>query len=110
MTTFDRTLLAIVVGLVAVLALIAGACAAEVSEDADDAAAASSDTATTHEEEAATQEEAAPDPAEVEEMQEAATEAYMKPGAGVSVTQARATWTTGYMQAAIYHHLLSTLR
>ncbi len=109
MTTFDRTLLAIVVGLVAVLALIAGACAAEVSEDADDAAAASSDTATTHEEEAATQEEAAPDPAEVEEMQEAATEAYMKPGAGVSVTQARATWTTGYMQAAIYHHLLEEL-
>ena len=109
MTTFDRTLLAIVVGLVAVLALIAGACAAEVSEDADDAAAASSDTATTHEEEAATQEEAAPYPAEVEEMQEAATEAYMKPGAGVSVTQARATWSTGYMQAAIYHHLLEEL-
>ena len=74
MTTFDRTHPAVGVGLVTVLALLAGACAAEV-----------------------------------EEMEEAATEAYMNPGAGVSVTQARATWSTGYMQAAIYHHLLEEL-
>ena len=33
----------------------------------------------------------------------------MTPGEGVSVTMARANWTTGYMQAAIYHHLLEEL-
>ena len=31
------------------------------------------------------------------------------PGEGVSVTQARANWSTGYMQAAIYHDLLEEL-
>ncbi len=31
------------------------------------------------------------------------------PGEGVSVTMARADWATGYMQAAIYHHLLEEL-
>ena len=31
------------------------------------------------------------------------------PGEGVGVTMARANWTTGYMQAAIYHHLLEEL-
>ena len=33
----------------------------------------------------------------------------MTPGEGVSVTMARANWTTGYMQAAVYHHLLEEL-
>lgn len=33
----------------------------------------------------------------------------MMPGEGVSVTMARANWTTGYMQAAVYHHLLEEL-
>jgi glycine betaine/proline transport system substrate-binding protein len=32
-----------------------------------------------------------------------------EPGEGVSVTMARANWTTGYMQAAVYHHLLEEL-
>ena len=32
-----------------------------------------------------------------------------EPGEGVSVTQARADWSTGYMQAAIYHDLLEEL-
>ncbi len=36
-------------------------------------------------------------------------EVNMTPGEGVSVTMARANWTTGYMQAAIYHHLLEEL-
>ena len=36
-------------------------------------------------------------------------EAYTNPGAGTSVTQARATWSTGYMQAAIYNQLLEEL-
>ncbi|WP_419844875.1 BMP family ABC transporter substrate-binding protein [Candidatus Poriferisocius sp.] len=39
----------------------------------------------------------------------AADEMNMTPGEGVSVTMARANWTTGYMQAAIYHHLLEEL-
>ena len=41
--------------------------------------------------------------------EEAAAAAFTSPGAGISVTQARATWSTGYMQAAIYHHLLEEL-
>ena len=48
-------------------------------------------------------------PGAVAEMEAAATEAYMNPGAGVSVIQARATWSTGYMQAAIYNQLLKEL-
>ncbi|MCY3662545.1 MAG: glycine betaine/L-proline ABC transporter substrate-binding protein ProX [bacterium] len=93
------------IGLVAVLALLVAAC---TTEDTDAPAPAPSDAAATQEE-AVADEEAAPDPAEVEEAEEAAAEAYMNPGAGVSVTQARATWSTGYMQAAIYHHLLEEL-
>ncbi len=31
------------------------------------------------------------------------------PGAGVSVTMARANWSTGYMQAAVYHDLMEEL-
>ena len=116
MTTRSRTLMIAATGLVAVLALLVAACATEDTDSAapasSDTTATSSDAATTQEEVAAPEEEAAPDPAEVEEMEEAeeaAAEAYMNPGAGVSVTQARATWSTGYMQAAIYHHLLEEL-
>ena len=39
----------------------------------------------------------------------AAQEAGMAPGEGVSVTMARGDFSTGYMQAAIYHHLLEEL-
>ncbi len=44
-----------------------------------------------------------------EEAQMALEEAAMGPGAGVSVTMARANWSTGYMQAAIYAALLAEL-
>ena len=51
-----------------------------------------------------------------DEAQQAADEAAMAleeagrgPGAGVSVTMARANWSTGYMQAAIYAALLGEL-
>ena len=44
-----------------------------------------------------------------EEAQMALEEAAMGPGAGVSVTMARANWSTGYMQAAIYAALLQEL-
>ena len=39
----------------------------------------------------------------------AAQEVVMMPGEGVSVRMARGDFTTGYMQAAIYHHLLEEL-
>ena len=54
--------------------------------------------------------EAAMTAAEEAAMEEVAMEEVsMTPGTGVSVTQARANWSTGYMQAAIYHHLLEEL-
>ena len=81
-----------------------------------EAAAAQQEAAAAQQEAAAAQQEAASAQAQVEEMEEAAAEAeaaameaYMNPGAGVSVTQARATWSTGYMQAAIYNALLEEL-
>ena len=61
------------IAIAAVLALLATGCAAE-------------DTETT---------EAAPAQDHVEEPDGAAVEPYMNPGAGMSVTQARATWSTG---------------
>ena len=44
-----------------------------------------------------------------EEAQMALEEAGKGPGAGVSVTMARANWSTGYLQAAIYAALLEEL-
>jgi len=73
------------------------------------AEAASAQAAAAQQEAAAAQQEAEAAQAQVEEMEAAAMEAYMNPGAGVSVTQARATWSTGYMQAAIYNALLEEL-
>lgn len=51
---------------------------------------------------------AAAEAAMVEDEPMAEEEAAL-PGEGVSVTQARANWSTGYMQAAIYHDLLEEL-
>ena len=85
------------------------------------AAAAQAEAAAAQEEAAAAQEEAAAAQQEASAAQEqaadlqaasdarAAAEAFMTPGAGTSVTQARATWSTGYMQAAIYNQLLEEL-
>ena len=94
----------------------AAAAQAEASAAQEEAAAAQAEAAAAQEEAAAAQaeasaaqEEASAAQAQVEEMEAAATEAYMNPGAGVSVTQARATWSTGYMQAAIYNALLKEL-
>ncbi len=94
MTSFVKNHTSLGIAIVASLTLLAAACAAEDTAALDAAAA---------------QQEAEAAQAQVEEMEAAAAEAYMNPGAGVSVTQARATWTTGYMQAAIYHHLLEEL-
>ena len=74
-----------------------------------EAAAAQAEAAAAQAEAAAAQAEAASAQGQIEEMEAAAMEAYMNPGAGTSVTQARATWSTGYMQAAIYNQLLEEL-
>jgi glycine betaine/proline transport system substrate-binding protein len=88
----------------------AAAAQAEAAAAQTEAAAAQAEAAAAQTEAAAAQAEAAAAQAQVDEMEAAAAaEVYMSPGAGVSVTQARATWTTGYMQAAIYHHLLEEL-
>ena len=87
----------------------AAAAQAEASAAQQEAAAAQAEAAAAQAEAAAAQSDAASAQAQVEEMEAAAMEAYMNPGAGVSVTQARATWSTGYMQAAIYKHLLGEL-
>ena len=94
--------------LIVVLALVAASCG-----DDDDAAPAEEPAAAPVEEPAEEpMEEAMEEPAE-EAMEEPAEEAMEEPmalpGEGVSVTQARANWSTGYMQAAIYHDLLEEL-
>ena len=85
--------------LFAALALVVAACGNDDDDPGtapatDDAEAPATDDAA---EAPATDDAAAPD------------EVNMTPGEGVSVTQARANWSTGYMQAAIYHHLLEEL-
>ena len=87
----------------------AAAAQAEAAAAQAEAAAAQADAESAQAEAAAAQADAASAQAQVEEMEAAAMEAYMSPGAGTSVTQARATWSTGYMQAAIYNQLLEEL-
>ena len=87
----------------------AAAAQVEAAAAQANAAAAQAEAAAAQEEAAAAQQDAASAQAQVDEMEAAAMEAYMNPGAGVSVTQARATWSTGYMQAAIYNQLLEEL-
>ena len=91
-------------------------------EDAQAAAEAASAQATAAQEEAAAaQEEAAEAQAEAAAAQEqagelqasadaaAAAEAFMSPGAGVSITQARAGWSSEYILSAIFHDMLEEL-
>ncbi|MCY3648583.1 MAG: hypothetical protein OXG40_02505, partial [Acidimicrobiaceae bacterium] len=86
--------------LFAVLALVVAACG---NDDDDPGVAPAPDDAP------AADDAPAPDDAPAADDAPAPDEVNMTPGAGVSVTQARANWTTGYMQAAIYHHLLEEL-
>ena len=78
------------------------------------AAAAQADAAAAQAEAAAAQAEAAAAQVQAADLQagadaRAAAEAFMAPGAGTSVTQARAGWTTEYFFAAIFHDLLEEL-
>ena len=85
----------------------AAAAQAEAAAAQEEAASAQAEAAAAQEEAASAQEEAAELQAAADEA--AAAAAFMSPGAGVSVTQARATWSTGYMQAAIYNQMLEEL-
>ena len=87
---------------------------AQAAAAQEEAAAAQADAAAAQAEAAAAQQEASAAQEQAADLQaaadaRAAAEAFMTPGAGVSVTQARATWSTGYMQAAIYNQLLEEL-
>ena len=98
--------------LFAVLALVAAACGDD--DDSESAPAATAPAATEAPVEEAPEAPAATE-APVEEAPEAPVEEApaddmdMMPGEGVSVTMARANWSTGYMQAAIYAQLLEEL-
>ena len=87
----------------------AAAAQVEAAAAQAEAAQAQAEAAAAQAEATAAQQDAASAQAQVDEMEAAAIEAYTNPGAGVSVTQARATWSTGYMQAAIYNQLLEEL-
>ena len=78
---------------------------------AEEAAAAGDEEAQAALEEIMTEAEAAVTAAlqDLEEAQEAVAAATARPGDGVSVTMARANWSTGYMQAAIFAALLEEL-
>jgi glycine betaine/proline transport system substrate-binding protein len=83
------------IALLAVLALFASAC----GDDSDDTTTPPADEAPADE---APADEAPADEAPADEVN-------MTPGDGVTVKAARASWTTGYMQAAIYAALLREL-
>ena len=94
------------IAILSVLALLAAAC----GDDGDDAAVTETTTATT-----ATPSETPDDT--MDDMDDTMDDGDMEevddamalPGEGVSVTIARANWSTGYMQAAIFAALLTEL-
>ena len=93
------------VAVLSALALLAAACG-----DDGDAEVTEETTATTVAVD--TSDDAADDVSDAEEPDDTTTDAAEDaplPGEGVSVTIARANWSTGYMQAAIYAALLSEL-
>ena len=107
----------LVLALLAVFALFAASCGGDdettTAEPAATTAAPAAEEPAAEEpaaEEPAAEEPAAEEPAADDHADEDhADEMSMTPGDGVSVTMARGNWSTGYMQAAIYHHLLEEL-
>lgn len=94
MTTMKKSLLALLV----VLAMIAAAC----GDDDDDTSAGDDDAADDGGDDMA-------DDGGDDMDDDDGGDADGQPGDGVSVTMARANWSTGYMQAAIYHDLMEEL-
>jgi glycine betaine/proline transport system substrate-binding protein len=84
----------------AAFALIAAACGTSGTDTTDAEAAPATDAP------AATE---APAETEAPAATEATDDDMAMPGEGVSVTMARADWTTGYFQAAVYEQLLEEL-
>ncbi len=102
--------------LLATLALVAAACGSDsdgdTATDEGDTATDEGDTATdegddSEADEGDDSEADEGDDSEADEGDDSDMNA--TPGAGVSVTMARANWSTGYMQAAIYHNLMEEL-
>ena len=91
--------------LLAAFSLFAAACGDDEGEAAPTTTAQAPAAEEPAAEEPAAEEPAAEEPA----AEEPAAEMSMTPGEGVSVTMARANWSTGYMQAAIYAALLREL-
>ena len=83
--------LKLLIALVAALALIAAACGGDDDDGASDTVAPAEATDDT------------------EAMDDGDGDAMAMPGEGVSVTMARADWSTGYFQAAVYRQLLEEL-
>ena len=90
--------------LFAVLALVVAACG---NDDDDGSGAPAPDDAPAADD--APADDGAADDGAADDGADDAPDVDMTPGEGVSVTMARANWSTGYMQAAIYHHLLEEL-
>jgi glycine betaine/proline transport system substrate-binding protein len=80
---------------------------AEAAAAQAEAAAAQAEAAAAQTEASAAQEQAADLQAEADAR--VAQEAFMSPGAGVSITQARATWSSEYILSAIFHDMLEEL-
>ncbi len=98
----ERNLWRVLLSILLVFGLVAAGCGND--DDDEPGAAPAADDA-----QAADDAPAPDDAPAADDEPAAADEMNMTPGEGVSVTMARANWTTGYMQAAIYHHLLEEL-
>ena len=100
--------------LLVVFALFAAACGDDdddtsTADDSSDDADAAADDDMAEEEDDMADEEADDDMAEEDDDMADEDAAAALPGDGVSVTMARANWSTGYMQAAIYKQLMEEL-
>ena len=100
--------------LLAVFALAAASCGGDDDSDGATTAPTTAAPATTAEPEEtpapttmAEEEETPPATTMAEEMTEPAMD--MEPGAGVSLTMARANWSTGYFQAYVFEQILEEL-
>lgn len=87
----------------------AEAAQAEAASAQAEAAAAQAEAAAAQAEAGAAQERAGELEAEAAERAAMEEADFLSPGAGVSVTMARASWTTEYILGAVYHHLLEEL-